>query len=241
MDVEDKVGGVLDGVGLPTLVATVAVLLLAAYLSRKTKVEPLPGSLSQTGNIALDVSAFADEDEARRDLGRAYCARGLYATRADGAVPQLLDPPEDLPKGIEKEALESQYQAFTAAVERFRGTAPSASELSRLAAHLTVSPTISVLAAVNVAPMLLQNRFVIRLATDGSIRVLTMGYIGTPIAARTPAGAHAPYVLSVASPDLRDEATSDPSTLACTVSYSVRSARYPRIEEELAKVALHGN
>jgi len=114
----------------------------------------------------------------------------------------------------------------------------STAELGRLAAHLSVSPTITVLASVGLPPMLLQNRFVIRFAADGSMRVFTLGYVGTPSAASTPAGKSAPFVLSVASPDLQESATADPSTMACSVGYTARKTKYPRIQDEIAKVAL---
>jgi len=227
--------------GLQVVVATVAVLLLAAYLTRTLyAAEPLPGALSKKGTVALDAAAFAAHDEARRDLGRVFCAKGIYVTRGDGASPQILAPPEGLPSGIQPEALAAQHAAFVAAVERMRERPLSEDELRRLVSHLTVSPTISVLAAVNVPPMLLQNRCVVHISADGPVRAFTIGYIGTPIAATTPAGKYAPFVLVVASSDLRDSATAEPSTLACSIAYSVRKAKYPRIEDEIAKVALEG-
>ena len=224
-----------------TPVLTVMVLVIVtAILLRWRSTPPLPGGLSWSGSVELDDSAFAHKDEARRDLCRAFCADGIYVQQAhDGRPPELLPPPIGLQSGIQKEELDAQYDAFSATLLRRCSTHPlTLTELERLVAHLSVSPTISVLAAVGVPPMLLQNRFVLHFSTDGSLRVFTLGYVGTPIAAARPADKHAPFVLAVSSPDLRDSATANARTLACTMVYRVWVARYPKIETELAKVGI---
>ncbi|KAL1495440.1 hypothetical protein AB1Y20_016808 [Prymnesium parvum] len=226
----------LDASSLPTLALATIVLVLALYVSTRTQPK-LPGNLSPRGSVSLDASAFAPFDEARRDLGRLFAARGVYVSRADGTPPQRLEPPASLPSGIEKHALDAQYEAFALALRPFREQPLSSSELERLTSHLTVSPTITVLTSLNVPPMLLQSRFVLRLPRQGSIHSFSIGYLGTPISAAA-AAKYAPFVLTVATPDLCDAASAQSDSRACTVTYSVRKTKYSRIEEELDKVAV---
>lgn len=229
----------IQGVPVPLLVTMAVIVLATIVIRRRGSTPPLPGALSWRGSVALDKGAFAAQDEALRDLGRAFCAGGVYLQQGGDRTPSKLICPPDLPLGIDRQALDAQYTAFKEVIRSKCAHPPTAGEFDRLSAHLTVSPTISVLAAVGVPPMLLQNRFVVSVASDRSLRAFTLGYLGTPIAASRPADKYAPFVLSVASPDLRDSATADPTSLACTVAYSVRVTRHPKIETEIAQEAGH--
>lgn len=217
-----------------TVALTVVVLMLAFIFFQKPH-PTLPPHISEKGLVALDDNAFAPSEEARRDLGRTFSAKGIYYSRGDGNAPQIIPFPDGLSSATHKEALDAQFSAFMAALSSIRGCPLSESEQNRTAAHLAVAPTITVLTAINAPPMLLQNRFIVRIHEDGSIYVMTMGYFSTSVDTMTPATKRTPFIFSVSSPDLRDSATERPGSLSCTVSYRIRHAMFVRIEDEISK------
>lgn len=219
---------------LATMLATAAAVLLAMWLLGKSP--QLPGNLSSKGSVVLDSTAFAAHDEARRDLGRSFCAHGIYVSSPDNTVPTLLKPSESPPIGVDKEALEAQFKAFCTCLKSLssRTHSLSPSELERVASYLTVSPTVSLLLAVGAPPMLTQSRFVIHFGNSSSIHVYSIGYVGTPGSSQRSVSKQTQYVLSVVSPDLRDDLAS--ASIGNTVTYSVQKAKCTKIEDELKTV-----
>lgn len=223
----------------PLAVTALLLFCTALYFSffRGRPGPPLPGAFSPFGSVPLADGDFGSaDDENLRDMCRSFAAGGMYIVGPGDGPPTVAEPPADMPSGVESAALQKQRAHFVAAVEERRGEALSPSEVARLTAHLTVNPALCVLASVGVLPSLLQNRFVAKLGPEGELFALTVGYVGNPLPGGPPNAKHAPHVLAVASPDLRDECLRDGDGLECTVSYAVRATRHGRIETELALV-----
>jgi hypothetical protein len=170
----------------------------------------LPGKLQSVGQVALTAINMGSEDETRRDYCRAFMGGCVTALPPGGAAPEPLVPPENLARGVDGAALEVQEAALLAALASSLGAdgvSPTPGALRKLLPLLSVSPTIAVLSDAGVPPMVQQHRFVVQAtllklgdSSEMRLRVLTVGFIGTPISGATPTTKHTPCAATTPRP-----------------------------------------
>jgi hypothetical protein len=187
---------------------------------------------ARVGTFQMQAKDFGDLAETRRDVARTYAAGCIYLRTTDGATSQL--KPLGLTPGVDREAVDSHIEAFMGAVSRALPELDVSPEtFARLLPMLTVNPALGALSDAGEAPMLKQNRFLLRASTAaeaaGSLHCLTIGYVAAP-----PTGKRKPdEVLTVASPNLLEEAPAGDFVL----TYALRRAEHTDLGRE---VTLHG-
>lgn len=191
------------------IVCTLSTVAVTCFIVRRYLIAQatLPGALQSAGQVSMS-GAMPAESEARRDYCRAFMG-GVVTVLPPGAVaPEPLVAPADLPKGVDAAALEAQEEALLEALGAALasdGVAPPPGALRKLLPFLSVSPTIAVLDAAGVPPMVQQHRFAVCSSLHGEaekvtrLRVLVAGFVGTPVSGASPSSKHTPYLLAVAS------------------------------------------
>ena len=223
------------------VVVTLVVVIVSAFVLRRVVFAPatLPGELRASGVVAIENSIYAPAAEARRDSCRAYMAGILTYQSIGDAVPMPVRVRSELPEGVDTKALAAQEDALREELREALqpcGLLLTDAAFARLQSMLSVTPTFTVLSATKVPPMLMQHRFIVqalRAGQDGAfgLRVLAVGYVGTPVEGATPNQKRTPYLLTVASPDAHEPV---PHPL---LSYAVTLTAHKAIEDALPGAA----
>lgn len=187
-----------------------------------------PAAPTATGKFTLQARDFGDEAETRRDASRAFAA-GCIEVQHSGEAMAPLKPPEDVPAGVDKEAVAKLIASFGSTLRsRLTQMALNDACIDRILPMLTVNPALGALGAAGELPMLKQNRFLIRATAGVSLHVLTIGYVGAPPNQPN----RAQQVLTVASPNLLEAATED--VRRYELSYAIRKAEKTDLTQELS-------
>lgn len=175
-------------------------------------------------------------------VSRTYAAGCIALTTVDdeAAATMTLRPPVGLAAGVDAKTVDAHIEAFAKALALALPDLDISAEstaFARLLPMLTVNPALGALAAAGEAPMLKQNRFVIRVArsvaADGaspaaSLHCLALGYVGA-----LPNKPKPDEVLTVGSPNLLDVPAAGEDALGYQMTYALRPAQRKTLEEEM--------
>jgi hypothetical protein len=190
--------------------------------------------LPSAGRVQLKRDELGEDTP--RELCRAFIASVYVLVAGVDGPAELLCPPAGLPHGSDRASLQRQQRACFSLLENRHGKAFTEGEEANLRAYLSVQPAARVLRCAGWMTPLLQPRFVVCLGPGSSLRVLTVGYVGTPQLTPSSIEYSANRVFITASPDLQNGGRWDADLSGVsTIAYCLHRTRHPRIDHELRK------